>query len=69
METGLALVTLVGNQLTQTSGVFKDVFAWLEEHAVRMVCHGASSNNLCFLLPADEADSAIKALHLQLFES
>ncbi|HED1419136.1 TPA: lysine-sensitive aspartokinase 3 [Kluyvera georgiana] len=69
VETGLALVTLVGNQLTQTSGVFKDVFAWLEEHAVRMVCHGASSNNLCFLLPADEADSAIKALHLQLFES
>ena len=69
VETGLALVTLVGNQLTQASGVFKDVFAWLEEHAVRMVCHGASSNNLCFLLPADEADSAIKALHLQLFES
>lgn len=69
VETGLALVTLVGNQLTQASGVFKDVFARLEEHAVRMVCHGASSNNLCFLLPADEADSAIKALHLQLFES
>ncbi|ASG63306.1 lysine-sensitive aspartokinase 3 [Kluyvera genomosp. 3] len=69
VETGLALVTLVGNQLTQASGVFKDVFAWLEEHAVRMVCHGASSNNLCFLLPADEADSAIKALHRQLFES
>lgn len=69
VETGLALVTLVGNQLTQASGVFKDVFAWLEEHAVRMVCHGASSNNLCFLLPADEADGAIKALHLQLFES
>ena len=69
VETGLALVTLVGNQLTQASGVFKDVFAWLEEHAVRMVCHGASSNTLCVLLPADEADSAIKALHLQLFES
>lgn len=68
VETGLALVTLVGNQLTQASGVVKDVFAWLEEHAVRMVCHGASRNNLCFLLPADEADSAIKALHLQLFE-
>ena len=69
VETGLALVTLVGNQLTQVSGVFKDVFAWLETHAVRMVCHGASSNNLCILLPADEADSAVKALHLRLFES
>lgn len=68
VETGLALVTLVGNQLTQASGVFNDVFAMLEKYAVRMVCHGASSNNLCFLLPVDEADSAVKALHRQLFE-
>lgn len=68
VETGLALVTLVGNQLTQAAGVCKDAFAWLEEHTVRMICHGASNNNLCILLPADAADSAIKALHYRLFE-
>lgn len=68
VETGLALVTLVGNQLTQAAGVCKDVFAWLEEHTVRMICHGASNDNLSILLPADNADSAIKALHYRLFE-
>ncbi|MDU5715770.1 MAG: lysine-sensitive aspartokinase 3 [Citrobacter freundii] len=68
VETGLALVTLVGNQLTQAAGVCKDAFAWLEEHTVRMICHGASNDNLCILLPADDADSAVRALHYRLFE-
>ena len=68
VETGLALVTLVGNQLTKELGVCNDVFSRLEEHAVRMICHGASHNNLCFLLPGDAADSAVKALHHRLFE-
>ncbi|MBJ8376811.1 lysine-sensitive aspartokinase 3 [Citrobacter cronae] len=68
VETGLALVTLVGNKLTQAAGVCKDVFAWLEEHTVRMICHGASNDNLCILLPADAADSAVKTLHYRLFE-
>lgn len=68
VETGLVLVTLVGNQLTQATGVCNDVFARLDNHAVRMICHGASDNTLCFLLPGDTADSAIKALHHRLFE-
>ncbi|HEP1894918.1 TPA: lysine-sensitive aspartokinase 3 [Kluyvera cryocrescens] len=68
VESGLALITLIGNQLTQASSVCKDVFAHFDEHAVRMICHGASSNNLCFLLPGDVADSAVKALHQRLFE-
>ncbi|TKU70035.1 lysine-sensitive aspartokinase 3 [Citrobacter sp. wls710] len=68
VETGLALVTLVGNKLTQAAGVCKDVFAWLEEHTVRMICHGASNDNLCILLPADAADSVVKTLHYRLFE-
>ena len=68
LETGLAVVTLVGNQLTKELGVCNDVFSRLGEHAVRMICHGASHNNLCFLLPGDAADSAVKALHHRLFE-
>lgn len=68
VETELALVTLVGNRLTQAAGVCKDVFAWLEGHTVRMICHGASNDNLCFLLPVEDADSAVKTLHYRLFE-
>ena len=68
LETGLDLVTLIGNDLTQASGVCKDVFTELEKHHVRMICHGASNHTLCFLLPTESADSAVKALHHRLFE-
>lgn len=68
VETDLALVTLVGNQLPQGEGVCKEVYTGLEEHAIRMVFHGASSNTLCLLLPAAAADSVVKTLHRQLFE-
>lgn len=68
VETGLALVTLIGNALSQAAGVCKEVFADLEKHHVRMICHGAASHTLGFLLPAESADSAVKALHHRLFE-
>ncbi|RBP14729.1 lysine-sensitive aspartokinase 3 [Pseudocitrobacter faecalis] len=68
IETGLALVTLIGNQLHHGTGVCRDAFAELDAHAVRMICHGASNNNLSFLLPGDAADSAVVALHRRLFE-
>ncbi|MGG7447003.1 lysine-sensitive aspartokinase 3 [Kosakonia oryzendophytica] len=68
VEADLALVTLIGNTLSHTAGICQPVFAGMEHHPVRMICHGASSHNLCFLLPADAADSAIKTLHRSLFE-
>ncbi|MGK9175399.1 lysine-sensitive aspartokinase 3 [Yokenella regensburgei] len=68
LETGLDLVTLIGNELTQASGVCKDVFTELEKHHVRMICHGASDQTLCILLPADASDNAVRALHRALFE-
>ncbi len=68
IETGLALVSLIGNQLSQAPALCKSVFADLDNHAVRMICHGASNHALCFLLPAESADSAVKALHRNLLE-
>ncbi|WP_024555849.1 lysine-sensitive aspartokinase 3 [Franconibacter pulveris 1160] len=68
VETGLALVSLIGNALSEGAAVCKEVFAELENHPVRMICHGASRHALCFLLPAQFADSAVKALHRSLLE-
>ncbi|MCS2167447.1 lysine-sensitive aspartokinase 3 [Scandinavium manionii] len=67
-ETGLALVTLIGNQLHSSVGVCRDVFFELEKSCVRMICHGAANDILCFLLPDDVADDTISALHRRLFE-
>ncbi|MDX6042258.1 lysine-sensitive aspartokinase 3 [Scandinavium lactucae] len=68
IETGLALVTLIGNQLHRNAGVCRDTFVELDAHCVRMICHGASNDNLCFLLPDDAANDAVAALHRRLFE-
>ncbi|MCS2154201.1 lysine-sensitive aspartokinase 3 [Scandinavium goeteborgense] len=68
IETGLALVTVIGNQLSRHPGVCRDVFMTSEEDCVRMIFHGASNDNLCFLLPENSADSAVMALHRRLFE-
>lgn len=67
-ETGLALVSLIGNALPHSPAVCKEVFAELEPYPVRMICHGASSHNLCFLLPEEFAERAVKALHRRLLE-
>lgn len=52
VEEGLALVALIGNDLSKACGVGKEVFGVLEPFNIRMICYGASSHNLCFLVPA-----------------
>lgn len=52
VEEGLALVALIGNDLSKACGVGKEVFGVLEPFNIRMICYGASSHNLCFWCPA-----------------
>jgi len=33
-----------------------------------MICYGASSHNLCFLVPGGEAEQVVQKLHHNLFE-
>ncbi len=53
VEEGLALVALIGNDLSKACGVGKEVFGVLEPFNIRMICYGASSHNLCFLVPSE----------------
>ncbi len=48
VEENLALVALIGNELSKACGVGKEVFGVLEPFNIRMICYGASSHNLCF---------------------
>ena len=50
VEEGLALVALIGNDLSKACGVGKEVFGVLEPFNIRMICYGASSHNLCLSL-------------------
>ncbi|KEA54371.1 aspartate kinase [Mangrovibacter sp. MFB070] len=68
VEENLALVALIGNELSKACGVGKEVFGVLEPFNIRMICYGASSHNLCFLVPGDEAEDVVRKLHRNLFE-
>ena len=68
IDTGLALVAIIGNDLHMTTGVAKRIFAALESYSVRMISYGASTNNICTLIQGSQADDVVQALHKELFE-
>ncbi|CAJ0993458.1 lysine-sensitive aspartokinase 3 [Pantoea sp. Nvir] len=68
VEENLALVALIGNNLSRARGVGKEIFNTLEPFHLRLICYGASSYNFCFLVPGEEADNVVCVLHENLFE-
>ncbi|AFM58031.1 lysine-sensitive aspartokinase 3 [Enterobacter cloacae] len=68
VEENLALVAIIGNKLSRACGVGKEVFGVLDPFNIRMICYGASSYNLCFLVPAEQAEQVVQKLHQNLFE-
>ncbi|OBX05497.1 aspartate kinase [Gallibacterium genomosp. 3] len=68
VDTGLALVALIGNDLHIAAGVAKRLFDTIEEYNVRMISYGASTNNICLLVKSEHADEVVRKLHQELFE-
>lgn len=68
VESDLALVAIIGNNLHTQSGIAKQLFATLAPYNVRLISYGASTNNVCTLVKMEEADDVIRALHAALFE-
>ena len=69
VEHGLSLVAVIGNDMHLTKGIGRTIFDNLEPFNVRMICHGASENNLCFLVDEKEANPVVETLHDCLFET
>ena len=69
VEHGLSLVAVVGNELQMTKGVGKSIFDTMQGFNIRLICHGASANNLCFLVDEAEANTVVEKLHDSLFEA
>lgn len=68
VESDLALVAIIGNNLHTQSGIAKQLFETLAPYDVRLISYGASTNNVCTLVKMEEADDVIRALHAALFE-
>ncbi len=63
IERNLSLIALVGNNLHATAGLSGPVFGALKDINIRLICHGASSHNLCFLVEEDNAENVVRVLH------
>jgi len=68
IQEDLALVALIGNNLTTTIGMAKQVFDQLDQFSIRLTSFGASTHNICFLVTGSDAESVVKILHQVIFE-
>ncbi|PKI16715.1 lysine-sensitive aspartokinase 3 [Colwellia sp. 12G3] len=67
VENGLSLVAVIGNGLTSAKGIGQSIFETINDINIRMICHGASANNLCFLVDERDANFVVEKLHNTLF--
>ncbi|TPH15875.1 lysine-sensitive aspartokinase 3 [Litorilituus lipolyticus] len=67
VEHGLSLVAVIGNGLNCAKGIGQTIFETINETNIRLICHGASSNNLCFLVSERDANGVVEKLHNTLF--
>ncbi|MBA2405018.1 MAG: lysine-sensitive aspartokinase 3 [Bdellovibrionales bacterium] len=68
VETGYALISLIGNDLFSRSSLAKNIFSSVDAASIRMMSLGASSFNFNFLIKEEESKACIQKLHLNLIE-
>ncbi len=67
VEHGLSLVAVIGNGLDCAKGIGQSIFQAINDINIRLICHGASANNLCFLVSEKDANHVVEKLHSELF--
>ena len=67
VEHGLSLVAVIGNGFNGAKGIGQSIFQAINDINIRLICHGASTNNLCFLVNENEANYVVEKLHNELF--
>jgi len=74
VEEGLALVSLIGNNINHTPGLAQQIFNGLAQAEkapinVRMICLGASRHNFCLVVKNEQANEAVVRLHHTFIET
>jgi aspartate kinase len=68
VETGFALISLIGNNLFTHTTLARDIFSSVQETSIRMMSLGASAYNFNFLIQESESLNSINRLHGSLIE-
>jgi aspartate kinase len=67
VESGLAIVCVVGSHIKATPGVAARIFSALGGTNVRMISQGASEINLTFVIAEKDVEDTVRRLHREFF--
>lgn len=67
IDTNQSIVSIVGNQITETEDVMQKIFAALKAVPIRMVSYGGSRHNISILIGRSYKDQTLQALNTDLF--
>jgi aspartate kinase len=67
IDRGQTIVSVVGNEITQTPEVLQRLFAALSGIPVRMVSYGGSPHNVSLLIPGESKNKVLQLLNSGLF--
>lgn len=68
VENNLTLIALIGSQI-QLQQQAVNLMQVLSDFDIRMICHGASKHNLCFLVEQSKSDHIVQSIHSRLLEA
>ncbi|MCP9752808.1 aspartate kinase [Ferruginibacter sp. HRS2-29] len=67
IDTNQSIVSIVGNEITETKEVMRKLFDAIHDIPVRMVSYGGSRHNISLLIPRSFKDQTLGALNAGLF--
>ena len=62
------IISVVGNEISQTSNIVKKLFESIQNIPVRMVAYGGSPHNISLLVPADFKTQILQQLNKGMFD-
>ncbi len=68
IDTNQTIVSIVGNEITETKDVMRKVFESISGIPVRMVSYGGSRHNISLLIPRSYKEQTLKLLNKGLFD-
>jgi len=68
IDTSQTIVSIVGNEITETEDVMKKIFETISSIPVRMVSYGGSRHNISLLISRDDKEKALQLLNKGLFD-
>jgi len=68
VDTNQTIVSIVGNEITETKDVMLKLFASINQIPVRMVSYGGSRHNISLLIPRNYKEQTLQVLNKGLFD-